>query len=94
MVTTVNVEIPRDRITKENYLDDVYLLNQFDGVNDNPPEDGLPLRKWILREVHDALAKDPRKSEIVVKLKADKSARTEFAVTIVGEYVPNYLQQK
>ncbi|AYU79861.1 hypothetical protein conserved [Leishmania donovani] len=93
MVTTVKVEIPRESIMKPSYMDDVYLLNQFDGVNDNPQEDGLPLRKWILREVHEVLAKNPRKTEVVVKLKSDKSARTEFAVAIIGDYVPNYLHQ-
>ncbi|CAG9576583.1 conserved hypothetical protein [Leishmania major strain Friedlin] len=93
MVTTVKVEIPRESIMKPSYMDDIYLLNQLDGVNDNPQEDGLPLRKWILREVHEALAKNPRKTEVVVKLKSDKSARSEFAVTIIGDYVPNYLQQ-
>ncbi|CAJ1028532.1 hypothetical protein NXY56_003964 [Leishmania guyanensis] len=93
MVTTVKVEVPRERIMRSEYIEDVYLLNQFNGVNDYPAEDGLPLRQWILREVHDALMKNPRKSEVVVKLKSDKSARTEFAVVITGEYVPNYLQQ-
>ncbi|KAG5476842.1 hypothetical protein CUR178_04028 [Leishmania enriettii] len=93
MVTTVKVEIPRDSIMRPEYMDDVFLLNQFDGVNDNPPEDGLPLRKWILREVHEALLRDPRKAEVVVKLKSDKSSRTEFAVVITGEYIHNYLQQ-
>ncbi|GET89621.1 hypothetical protein, conserved [Leishmania tarentolae] len=93
MVTTVKVEIPRDRIVKPSYMDDAYLLNQFNGVNDNPPEDGLPLRQWILREVHEALSKNPKMAEVVVKLKSDKSARTEFAVSIIGDYVPNYLQQ-
>ncbi|KAG5499705.1 hypothetical protein JIQ42_05186 [Leishmania sp. Namibia] len=93
MVTTVKVEIPRDSIMRPEYMDDIFLLNQFDGVNDNPPEDGLPLRKWILREVHEALTRDPKKAEVVVKLKSDKSSRTEFAVVITGEYIPNYLQQ-
>ncbi|KAG5476554.1 hypothetical protein LSCM1_04269 [Leishmania martiniquensis] len=94
MVTTVKVEIPRESIMKPEYMNDAYLLNQFDGVNDNPPEDGLPLRKWILRQVHEALTKNPSKSVVVVKLKSDKSSRTEFAVVIIGEYVPDYLQQK
>ncbi|KAG5502034.1 hypothetical protein JKF63_04311 [Porcisia hertigi] len=93
MVTTVHVEIPRERIMRDNYMQDDFLLNQFHGVNDNPQEDGLPLRQWILREVHESLVKDPKKSEIVVKLKSDKSSRTEFAVVIAGEYIPNYLQQ-
>jgi len=78
MVTTVDVEIPRNRLMAEGYIDDEYLLNQMAGINDNPSEDGLPLRKYLLREAHDAIEKDPKLTEVILKAKSDKTSRTQF----------------
>jgi len=54
----------------------------MDGVNDNPEEDGLPLRKWLLRETRLAVEKDPKTTEVVLRPKEDKGNRTQFAMQV------------
>lgn len=82
MVLTVDIRIPHERLMKDEYMDDDYLLNQMDGVNDNPEEDGLPLRKWLLRETRAAIDKDHKMREVVLRPKADKGNRTQFAMHV------------
>lgn len=84
MAPTVTVEMPYDRLIKEDCISDEYLINQLDGVNDNPPEDNLPLRQWLIRETHTALVKNPKMKEIVLKPKADKSSHMDFAIKVTG----------
>ncbi|KPI88884.1 hypothetical protein ABL78_2001 [Leptomonas seymouri] len=85
MAPKVTIELPHDRMIKEECVSDDYLLNQMDGVNDNPPEDNLPLRKWLIREAHSALLKNPKMKEILLKPKSDHSSRTEFVIKITGD---------
>lgn len=82
MAPTIVVEMPYDRLIKEDCMEDEYLINQFQGVNDNPPEDNLPLRQWLIREAHNALIKNPKTTEVNLKPKADKSSHTDFTITI------------
>lgn len=83
--STVTVSMPRNRLMAEKYMDDEYLLNQLAGVNDNPPEDGLPLRKWLIREAHNAIAANPKHTEVTLKPKSDKSCRTHFCIQVPAE---------
>ncbi|KPA74064.1 hypothetical protein ABB37_09367 [Leptomonas pyrrhocoris] len=84
MAPTLTIELPYDRMVKEDCISDEYLINQMAGINDNPPEDNLPLRQWLIREAHLALVKNPKMKEVVLKPKSDHSSRTEFAIKITG----------
>ncbi|CAD2222932.1 hypothetical protein ADEAN_001048800 [Angomonas deanei] len=86
----IEVELPRDKITSEEWAEDVYLLNQLDGVNDTPEEEGLPLRKWLLLQVHESLKKDPKQTSVLVKPKS-KHSKMEFEFKIQGEYIHKVL---
>lgn len=78
----VNVTFPRSRLLADSYAVDDYLLNQLHGVNDNPAEDGLPLRQWILREARAAVMKDAKLTEVRLRPRADKTTHTQFCVQI------------
>lgn len=78
----IDITLPRNHVTAENYAEDEYLLNQLDGINDAPSEDGLPFRKWLLREVHEGLKKNPKMTQITLRPKEDKSCRSEFRFSI------------
>lgn len=82
---TVTVSMPRNRLMAEKYNEDAYLINQLSGVNDNPPEDGLPLRKWLIREAHNAIAANNKLTEVTLKPKADKNCRTQFCIQVPAE---------
>lgn len=84
MAPTITVEIPYDRLIKDDCISDEYLINQLDGVNDNPPEDNLPLRKWLIREAHEALMKNHKMKEITLKPKSDKSSHMTFTLKVTG----------
>ena len=84
MAPTITIELPYERLVKEDCMSDEYLINQMNGVNDNPKEDNLPLRQWIIREVHNALEKNPKMEDIVLKPKTDKSSHMEFKIVVTG----------
>ncbi|KEG08722.1 hypothetical protein DQ04_06571040 [Trypanosoma grayi] len=78
----IEVNFPLNKITSEDYASDEYLLNCMGKVNDTPEEDGMPLRAWVIKEAHDALVKNPKLREVVVKPTAVKNSSTHFRVVI------------
>ncbi|CCW70764.1 unnamed protein product [Phytomonas sp. Hart1] len=79
---TIIVELPRNRLLKEGCSDDDFLINQLSGINDHPEEDGLPLRRWLIREAHVALLSNLKLTEVTLKPKAEKTSRTHFLIRI------------
>lgn len=82
MPPKITVKMPRERLVKEDCKTDDYLLNQLDGINDNPEEDGLPLRQWLIQSAHEAIVKNPKLTSVDLKPRADKSSNTVFCIEV------------
>ncbi|CCW65032.1 unnamed protein product [Phytomonas sp. EM1] len=79
---TITVLLPRKRLLAEGCCNDDFLINQLSGINDHPEEDGLPLRRWLIREAHAALCSNSKLNEVSLKPRADKTSRTHFLIRI------------